>query len=480
MSYRIDEADVLDWLANYDGPPFHAVLSDPPYGLAFMGREWDSFGSPKEYQDWVLDWAADLLEHLYPGAVCLFFGGTRMWHRLACGLEDAGFEVYDTLMWLYGQGFPKSHDVSKAIDKRAGAEREVVEQCDRRSIIDGAQRKPRLGDGDSQCSGRPTVKSITIPATTDAERFDGYGSALKPAWEPVILCRKPRTMTYAEHALEHGTGALNIDGCRIGTDEAVAAHRNTARNEVYGEFKEAYQPGDNSKFVNTQGRWPANLILQHHPDCVRRGVKRVRGSYEPVAYKSSGAGATGERIYNKGATDWREGKTRIGYADADGMEAVEDWDCAEGCPVAMLDAQSGELRSGRIDTANQEISIFGGGSRRQGVFEASTGGASRFFYTAKASRSERNAGLPDDMQNKHPTIKPLSITEYLARLVLPPELDEPRRILVPFAGSGSEMIGAGLAGWDEVVGVEMNGEAIEIAEHRLAHWLETRQQGALL
>jgi len=167
-------------------------------GLAFMDKSWDSFKTNAEYQAWVTEWASLLIEKaLYPGAVCLFFGGTRTFHRLACGLEDAGFEVVDTLMWLYGSGFPKGHDISKSIDRTMGAEREVA----------GIRKHPTLKDTskvDRQSATQyhatnPVADEwpITIPATEMAEQWNGWNTALKPAWEPVVLCPCPHAASTA-------------------------------------------------------------------------------------------------------------------------------------------------------------------------------------------------------------------------------------------------------------------------------------------
>jgi hypothetical protein len=376
---------------------FTACFCDPPYGLSFMGKSWDH-GVPS------VDVWRMVYDLLLPGAVLLAFGGTRTWHRLAVAIEDAGFEVFDTLMWLYGSGFPKSHDISKAIDKGAGATREVVGR--------NPHARPN-SDGDYQgYSGKQGHDPfITAPATPLSAAWSGYGTALKPAWEPIIAARRPRETTYAATAVEHGAGALRVDGCRIGTEQTVTLRNgNSGGNGAYGRDTRVFER------TNPPGRWPANLLL--------------------------------------------------------------DEDTA-----AMLDAQSGYSETRRIDKPSDC-----GGNTWGGTFQTNrgprghtdSGGASRFFYCAKASKSERGA------DNHHPTVKPLGVCEYLARLILPPEPHrDTARLLVPFAGSGSEMIGALQAGWRNVTGIEKEAEYVEIAKRRVACWherapTEAQMQPALL
>jgi site-specific DNA-methyltransferase (adenine-specific) len=185
-----------------------AVVTDPPYELGFMGRGWDRTGIAYDVAMW-----AECLRVLKPGGHLVAFGGTRTHHRMICAIEDAGFEVRDCLMWLYGSGFPKSLDVSKAIDKAAGAVREVV----------GKQRtNVGMQGGNFTAGSQSGDVDITTPATPEAAQWQGFGTALKPAWEPICLARKPLAGTVAETVLAHGTGALNIDGCRIGDGGGAA------------------------------------------------------------------------------------------------------------------------------------------------------------------------------------------------------------------------------------------------------------------
>jgi len=246
--YCADCRDVLPTLE-----PVETCITDPPYGILFMSREWDH-GVPSS-ETWERVSAA-----LKPGAMLLAFGGTRMWHRLAVAIEDAGFELRDTLMWLYGSGFPKSLNISKAIDAMAGAEREVVGP---RCRVDG--KKPghkNLGENSTYNSKGRDMSGLveTAPATDAAKAFDGYGTSLKPSFEPVLMAMKSLEGTYAANALEHGVAGLNIDGCRIdygerGPDRPFSQHVTTgAAHWGNSEAKELQK-------YKAEGRWPTNVVL---------------------------------------------------------------------------------------------------------------------------------------------------------------------------------------------------------------------------
>lgn len=460
--YKLHQGDVLRWLSRYRAlvqagrkPRFHAVFADPPYYLdsiqkrfgkpgsapaqfgkdgvfsrasrGFMGQQWDGFESIWHYQAWVTEWARFMLDIVYPGAVLLMYGSPRTYHRLACGLEDAGWEIFDSLMFLHGQGFPKSHDISKGIDKAAGAEREVTGY---QKATGTARAKGAAGNyansmvnfaGDAYEIAKDGW-NITAPATDAARQWQGYGTALKPAFEPLVLARAPRgNLTYAQLAQQFGTGALNVDGSRIALDGTEDL--NTVQNgRIYGDgnvYGTAVQHHVTPTY-KANGRWPSNLLLAH-------------------------------------------------------TDACTDAACAPDCPVRLLGEQSGESMSPAtykrtVDSRNRDIYSKGIGepAGAQSLNFGDTGTAARFFYTAKAASWEREAGL--DGRCTHPTVKSIQLNEYMARLILPPPLDEPRRILIPFAGVASEMIGAHLAGWDEITGIEKTPEYIPQGRARLAWW----------
>jgi len=413
--------DCLDVMAGMEPDSVDTVIADPPYGLEFMGKDWDHGvpGAPF--------WEA-ALRVAKPGAMLLAFGGTRTHHRLMCAIEDAGWEIRDCMMWVYGSGFPKSHDISKAIDKAAGAEREVVGS---KEIWSKQPWKESYKSNPDDMGAIAIADSkdipITAPATDAAAEWDGWGTALKPAWEPIIVAIKPRDGTFANNALTWGVAGLWVDGGRIPTN------------------------GSNA------GRWPSNFILSHHAECVQVGTKRVRGS-------------RGVRGGRESTTNWRmhhETGQEVGYTDPDGMETVEAWDCHPDCPVRILGEQSGENPVGgeraSYSTAG-DAGIYAQGGRSL-VGYADTGTAARFFYTAKASKSERTCN--GEVDNGHPTVKPVAILEYLARLTKTPIGGV---VLDPFMGSGSTGIACVNEGRD-FIGIEIDADYYEIAQRRIEHAL---------
>ncbi len=421
----------------------------------------------------------------------LAFGGTRTVHRLTCAIEDAGWEIRDRVLWLYGQGFPKSRDISKAIDKEAGAER----ACTPNPLCEETPRSDKLGQKrySTHRQGEPT--QFSSPATPAAQKWAGRGTALKPAYEPVVMAMKPLDGTFAQNALTHGVAGINVDGCRIATGAADAKAMDRCNTPGSGHFSTApnpigtFQRSSPSPPLNTkQGRWPANVILSHSPDCVRVGTRRV---------KSNDPGTTHTKRPGWGMSAERRNK---GHAAPDGKETVEAWDCVEDCPIRMLDEQSGERPASfrRVSVSRGARSVFGNETRRvrENVGHTDTGGASRFFYCAKASRRERNAGCeglsgvfaptmgngiggkehdPDTAtpkKNTHPTVKPLALMRWLVRLVGPPGGGV---ILDPFMGSGTTGMACVLEG-QRFIGMDQDEKWVEITRLRIK---ETRNETPL-
>jgi site-specific DNA-methyltransferase (adenine-specific) len=397
------QGDCLKVLKQLEACSVDSVVTDPPYGIAFMGKDWDSFRATNEaksqvvkglgtgmrmttaqenrdYQEWCREWAEECFRVLKPGGWLLSFGGTRMYHRLAAGIEDANFELRDTIAWVYGSGFPKSMNVGKAIDKAAGAEREVV-----------GGSSTLCPDFPGPCKGHPTANGSlgggvmrhavkSAPATAEAAQWEGWGTALKPALEPITLARKPLTGTVAANVLKHGTGALNIDGCRVGDEVRTYPLTMTAGNfETTGGGKNV-----KSGEVTVQGRWPANLIHDGSEEVVELFGPAARFFYCPKAAKKE-----------------------------------RDLGC-EDLPIRRPDERT---------------------------------------ETGMGTFVEKGV-LPG--RNHHPTVKPVELMRYLCRLVTPPG----GLVLDPFCGSGTTGVAASLEGF-EFLGIEREDEYLEIARRRL-------------
>jgi len=273
---EIHTGDAFEVLDQLEGNSIHAIVTDPPYGLAFMGRSWDDF-EPKEYQEWCEKWAAKAMRVLKPGGHMLAFSGNRTHHRLFTGVEDAGFEIRDTITWHYGSGFPKALDVSKAIDKAADAEREEVGSK--------LHKATNGGDNGDYATGE---QPITEPATDAAEKWDGWKTALKPATEYVVMARKPFDGTVAENVEKHGTGAMNIDGCRVESGERakrVPTDHDSGGNDVYGQYENDTSRSDGT---TTEGRYPANVVFgEQAAEQLDRDVGELHESTEST--RGSGA-----------------------------------------------------------------------------------------------------------------------------------------------------------------------------------------------
>lgn len=248
----IYHGDRLDVLRSIPDCSVDSVVTDPPYGLAFMGKRWDYDVPPVEV------WQ-ECLRVLKPGGHLLSFAGTRTQHRMAVRIEDAGFEIRDMIAWVYGSGFPKSLDVSKAIDKAAGADRETGPINPARAGRLVNQRGGYETDAGWSAGGRKVT--IDHPATESAKKWQGWGTALKPALEPITVARKPLIGTVAENVLKHGTGAINVDDCRVGTDELITNHSRSAESsKSKGKYGDSSEQGTHQKPGQLLGRWPANLI----------------------------------------------------------------------------------------------------------------------------------------------------------------------------------------------------------------------------
>ena len=259
MTFTILHGKNLDILPTLADNSVDSIVTDPPYELNFMGKKWDSSGIAYSVELWT-----ECLRVLKPGGHLLSFGGSRTYHRVAVAIEDAGFELRDSIAWLYGSGFPKSLDVSKAIDKAAGAERvmKVNERWAEKypngpgGNLSGNGRSEHFGQA-KRITGNPILTSD--PVSPEAQQWNGWGTALKPAHEPIIVARKPLEGTVANNVLTHGTGALNIDGSRIGTEQRSYQGGSRLMEERPWNKEQTDKPN-----FEVTGRWPANIILDEH------------------------------------------------------------------------------------------------------------------------------------------------------------------------------------------------------------------------
>jgi DNA modification methylase len=454
---QIHHGNCLDVLPTLPDCSVDSIVTDPPYGLEFMGKDWDApwkksgdviadpasvggfqdgaGGNPFSrsrirygregtamigFQQWCEQWAAECLRVLKPGGHLLAFGGTRTYHRMAVAIEDAGFEIRDSLHWIYGSGFPKSLNLSKTLDKMAGAPVKIGKAFK----VAGEYGERDLRDPEKQGLDRDEMRHEAV--TKQAKQWGGWGTALKPAHEPIVVARKPLVGTVAGNVLQYGTGALNIDGTRVGNetlgggtmpdlrDVGAMSKENTGIDKL--SFGQNTRPAKRIEQPTYEGRWPANIILTHNHDC----------------------------------TDT----------------------CTDGCPVRELNRQQ------------EDVSRF---------FTVTEWDAP-FRYVAKPGKRERNAGLdalPEKpagvknssgrgfsetdphkeikAQNHHPTVKPLALMRWLVRLVTPPN----GTVLEPFAGSGTTLVACHLENFN-AIGIEMTDEYLPIIEGRLA-WAREHQ-----
>lgn len=406
-SYKILEGSMLDILPTLQENSFDSCITDPPYELNFMGKGWDRSGIAFRKETW-----QQVYRVLKPGAYLCAFGGSRTFHRIACAIEDAGFEIRDTIMWLYGSGFPKSMNVGKGIEAKeklgnAGTrnKRKIEQSCDSEEYILKQTNNGAMGEIIE------TTRKKYIAGTELSKKWSGYGTCLKPAYEPIIIARKPIEKSVAENVLKYGCGAINIDECRIG-NEIIKGGTTPNFKDVAKKQKEISGIGclsfgqvENAERIELkdhEGRFPSNVILTYDEtdfDEVCGGMPNTKSAYNPNARHEN-----------------------------------------------------------EIHRENADILKFGYKERFETGFN-DEGSASRYFYCAKASKKDRDEGL--DMfeekqttdgciransetarmfgansiskKNIHPTVKPIDLMQYLVRMFTP----KGGAILEPFAGSGS-------------------------------------------
>lgn len=430
MTVELIEGDCREVLKGLDANSIDAIVTDPPYGLGFMGKDWDgadgfrralnladagrdnAFGRTSQrgpeyrtkvgdmqvFQQWCTTWAVECLRVLKPGGHLLSFGGTRTYHRMASAIEDAGFEIRDQIGWLYGSGFPKSHN--------------------------------QHGE------------------------WEGWGTALKPAWEPIVLARKPLVGTVAANLAAHGVGAINIEDCRVefqgDADQAAAKPQGRATAKIGALAGGTQNDNARTDFIadNSKGRWPANVIHD--------GSDEVLAAFPQARGQIADASSSSEKR-----------KTQNVYGT-----------------MMRGNGREGEQSA---DSDNDGVVGF---KMKPGARRGDTGSAARFFYCAKASKADRDDGVRSalkpvvtfatangtsgkpssisegrntEYRNTHPTVKPTDLMRYLCRLVTPPG----GTVLDPFMGSGSTGRGAVLEGFN-FIGIEMSAEYFDLADARIA------------
>ncbi len=435
-----DCRDVLRTLADNS---IDSIVTDPPYELGFMGKSWDASGIAYDVTVW-----QECLRVLKPGGHLLSFGGSRTYHRMACAIEDAGFQIRDQIMWVYGSGFPKSLNVSKSIEgllttgsaNKTAFKNLAGEQVERG---DWGIAKQQFTHGQRDTNYDKTASATRLgklePTTAEAKEWDGWGTALKPAHEPIVLARKPLDGTVANNVLTHGTGGINIDGCRVGRadgDDSSAGNRTA----TFGT-QDTSSGGDGSGgwSQNEQGRFPANFIHD--------------GSDEVLELFPDAKGGTWNTT--KGARHFNNDGEPTGYAtsksDSSVGSAARFFYCAK---ASKKDRNEG------LDDFEEKQTLGGGGLtaelRDDGSYETASAGGK--FGSVKAKQT-----------NHHPTVKPTDLMRYLVRLITPRN----GTVLDPFTGSGSTGKAAVLEGFN-FIGIEQSAEYIEIAKARVNSVYDSR------
>lgn len=444
-SIQILHGDCREQLKTLPDNSIDSIVTDPPYELGFMGKSWDASGIAYNVDMW-----RECLRVLKPGGHMLAFSGSRTYHRMTVAIEDAGFEIRDQIMWVYGSGFPKSLNVSKAIDAHYGAERKVLETKVTKSGGMAHIMKTNTEQGyrpNDYYEESGNVIEVTEPATDEAKVWDGWGTALKPAHEPICVARKPLEGTVAKNILKWGVGGINIDASRVPLNpndplQDGVKHDNKALDTGDADTQWGFKAVDREAGL---GRFPANFIHSGEPEVVKLFPQSKGQQGAVIGNEPSHTGDENTVAYGE--------YKRVAFPKRKEGGSGGIWSDGNGIPVGPLYNDDGS--------------------------------AARFFYSAKASPADRNDGLEGFAEKKvgdgrkkdsdapqqrgatmrkntHPTVKPTELMKYLVRLVTPPG----GTTLDPFMGSGSTGRGAVLEGFN-YIGIEMSAEYIEIARARI-------------
>ena len=414
-----------------------SVVTDGPYGLSFMNKKWD-------YDVPSVEFWREVYRVLKPGGHVLSFGGTRTYHRMTVNIEDAGFEIRDQIMWLYGSGFPKSHNIGKSVDKLNGV------KGDKGPLKRGGEALTYDSSEYGDIGWRADKRD---PNTYIAKNeWEGWGTALKPANEPICVARKPLSeKTVAANVLKWGTGGINIDGCRVGTDKVVINTKDT-KGGLYSQIEGARV--DNS-YHEQEGRFPANIILDEEAGMALDEQSGISD------YTKKKDGNPGGKTF--GGSDM---KATEGYWPKDKGGASRFFYCPK---VSKKERNAGCDELEEKQSISQQVVDAGG--------TGAIGNTNPTCKTCKGSKFNRGNGIcscmePDwkeaknnSVKNNHPTVKPISLMAYLCRLVTPPN----GICLDPFMGSGSTGCAAVGEGF-RFVGMEMDEDYFEIATKRINHY----------
>lgn len=430
MNVDLRLGDCLHVIREMPDESIDAIVTDPPYGLFFMGKRWD-YDVPS-----VEIWA-ECLRVLKPGGHLLSFAGTRTQHRMAVRIEDAGFEIRDMIAWVYGSGFPKSHSVAKAIEAGGGRPEDIRRMAMGDAYTPSGRGRVNYDHGAASAMNGSTTE--WLPSSPEAAAWSGWGTALKPALEPITLARKPLAGTVAQNVIAHGVGAINVDGCRVAVSDP-----DYARNCSCDRGHDGTRPKDQVGATDIRsgggsaasGRWPANLIHDGSQE-VLAAFPEAPGAQAPVrGTEPTGHGFSGN-VYGAPGT---QGRKPIDRRDGGGS-AARFFYCA------------------KASKSDRDIGLAG--------FDRRASAASEFRPNHAERAAEGEDGNPygrwSPQKNHHPTVKPTALMRYLCRLVTPPG----GVILDPFMGSGSTGRGAILEGFG-FIGIEREAEFFEIAQARIA------------
>lgn len=442
-----------------------SIVTDPPAGISFMGKAWDGDrGGRDEWIAWLQAISTEMLRVLKPGGHALVWAIPRTSHWTATALEQAGFEIRDRVNHLFGSGFPKSLNVSKAIDRAAGATRPVVGT----RMLSGNAAQTTAEKGGTYAAATDAVGvaakeiPVTAAATPEAEQWDGWGTALKPAVEDWWLVRKPlEEKTVAAQVLETGTGALNVDGCRVGGGYGRSESWGRSGHSAQPDAEKIAAPPGQGINQHPEGRWPAHLVFTHADDCINVGdvLRCAEGCAVEALDDQSGTvgGAPGVRrnnAFKSNAKGYESERESVGYNDRGGASHFFNTFFPDGLP----DTGTGFLYTPKASRKERELGCD--------ALPIRSGGdaTDREDGSAGLQSPRAGAGRGGGRRNVHPTVKPLALMRWLCRLITPPG----GTVLDPFTGSGSTGVAALQEGF-RFIGIDSEQESLTIAEARISH-----------